>query len=136
MFFEGAFAAVGLGVDYDDFSVRLLESELPLLPQRLSAIPAARVSRMQRAGLRLRDYFVWKDVYNPDAADRRDLLTMGREGHDAFLLLVAALEVRAKQLLPSRAAQRLFNGSGVLTAHTIRVPGKTKQRGRPLPAMR
>ena len=35
MFFEGAFTASGLPIDYSDFSVRLLEAELPDLVTKL-----------------------------------------------------------------------------------------------------
>ena len=70
MFFESVFSAVGLDVDYDDFSVRVGEGELPLLVQRLKAIPNERRVAMRRLVLRLRDYFVYKDMYNPHAADR------------------------------------------------------------------
>ena len=64
----------------------------------LRAVPPAKVAAMQRAVLWVRDYFVYKDVYNPDAANRRRLLASGRPGQDAFLLLVKALEARARGL--------------------------------------
>ena len=64
----------------------------------LRALPPAKVAAMQRAVLWVRDYFVYKDVYNPDAANRRRLLASGRPGQDAFLLLVKALEARARGL--------------------------------------
>jgi len=96
------------GVDYADFSVRLPESELPRLLENLAAIPPARVASLQRVGIQLRDYFVYKDVYNPDADDRRKLLASGRPGRDAFTLLVAALEVRAiSRAAPLRSFDRL-----------------------------
>ena len=98
MFFEGALAAVGANIDYANFSVRLAEAELPRLVQRLRAIPPAAVAAMQRAVLWVRDYFVYKDMYNPNADDRAELLASGRRGQDAFLLLTKALEARARAL--------------------------------------
>ena len=68
MFFEGAFAAAGLGLDYADFSIRLPEAELPQLVTRLRAVPAERVVQLRRLCLWLRDYFVYKDMPNPYAA--------------------------------------------------------------------
>ena len=52
MFFEGAFAAAGLPIDYDDFSIRLLEAELPDLVTRLKAVPPERIARMRRVVVR------------------------------------------------------------------------------------
>ena len=98
MFFEGAFGLAGLPLDYANFSVRLAEAELPQLVQRLRAIPPAAVAAMQRAVLWVRDYFVYKDMYNPNADDRAELLASGRRGQDAFLLLTKALEARARAL--------------------------------------
>lgn len=98
MFMEGAFAAAGLPIDYADFSVRLLEAELPLLVRKLRAISAAEIVRMRRRVLWVRDYFVYKDMYQPDADERRELLEAGRPGQDAFLLLTLALEARARAL--------------------------------------
>ena len=34
MFFEGAFAASGLGFDYDDFSIRIAEAEQHTMVER------------------------------------------------------------------------------------------------------
>ena len=48
--------------------------------------------------LLLRDYLIYKDMYNPDSADRKELLQIGRQGQDAFLLLSLALEARARGL--------------------------------------
>ena len=98
MFFEGAFAAAGLPVDYNEFSIRLLESELPSLVSVLKAVSEAKARRMRRMVLWLRDYFVYKDMYNPSAKDRADLLSAGRPAQDAFLLLALALEARARAL--------------------------------------
>ena len=98
MFLEGAFAAAGLPIDYADFSVRLLEAELPLLVRKLRAISPAEIVRMRRRVLWVRDYFVYKDMYQPDASERRELLEAGRPGQDAFLLLTLALEARARAL--------------------------------------
>ena len=81
-----------------DFSVRLNESELPLLLTRLEVISRRDVLRMQRFVLRARDYFVYKDMYNPDARERHALLSSGHAGHDAFLLLTKALEAKARRL--------------------------------------
>jgi len=61
-------------------------------------VPPAKLAAMQRAVLWVRDYFVYKDMYNPDAANRRRLLASGRPGQDAFLLLVKVLETRARGL--------------------------------------
>lgn len=107
MFFEGAFEAAQLGLDYADFSLRVREADLASLVRILEAVSAERLASLQRGVLRVRDYFVWKDVYNPDGADRRSLLSAGRPGHDGFLLLVAALEDRALRLLRKRPFQRL-----------------------------
>jgi hypothetical protein len=98
MFFEGAFAAAGLPMDYANFSVRIAEAELHNLVPILKAVPPARVRRMRRVVLWLRDYFVYKDMYNPSPTSRRQLLASGREGQDAFLLLTLALEARARAL--------------------------------------
>ena len=57
-----------------------------------------RGSAVQRAVLWVRDYFVYKDMYNPNADDRAELLASGRRGQDAFLLLTKALEARARAL--------------------------------------
>eukprot|EP00966_Prymnesium_polylepis_P141305 3263475-Prymnesium_polylepis.1 len=98
MFFEGAFAAVGFNFDYEAFSVRIAEAEQHTMVERLAAIPRRQVARMQRLVLRVRDYFVYKDMYNPDRRDRRALLQAGRSGHDAFLLLAKALEAKARAI--------------------------------------
>ena len=95
---SGAFAAAGLGFDYDDFSVRVAENALRSLTATLKAIPKARVVEMRRKVLLIRDYFVYKDMYAPDAAERRALLAAGRQNQDAFLLLAMALEARARDL--------------------------------------
>ena len=60
---------------------------------------------MRRNVLLLRDYFVYKDMYNPSAKWRRQLLSgIGRPGQDAFLLLALALEARARALGRLRAS--------------------------------
>lgn len=51
MFFEGAFAASGLNIDYANFSIRLAEAELPDLVRVLLAVPHERVIAMRRAVL-------------------------------------------------------------------------------------
>ena len=56
------------------------------------------VARMQRHALWVRDFFVYKDMYNPDGPGRRDLLRRGRSGHDGFLMLAKALETKARAL--------------------------------------
>ena len=53
---------------------------------------------MRQAVLWLRDYFVYKDMFNPDAAERARLMGLGRPGQDAFLLLALHLEQRARAL--------------------------------------
>ena len=98
MFFEGAFAAAGLGFDYADFSVRIAEDGLRSLVSTLKAIPQSRVAEMRARVLLVRDYFVYKDMYSPDADERRELLKAGRPNQDAFLLLAMALEARARDL--------------------------------------
>lgn len=107
MFFEGAFELVGLGIDYPDFSIRLPEARLHELVDVLVAVPDEEVRRLQSNALRVRDYFIYKDMYNPTTRrDRRDvLLALGRPRQDAFLLLTLALEARA------RAIGKLRNGS-------------------------
>ena len=98
MFFEGSFADAGLPIDYANFSIRLSEAELPQLVQRLRAVPPERVVALRRAGLWVRDYFIYKDMFNPKADERRGLLATGRPKQDAFLLLALALESRARTL--------------------------------------
>jgi hypothetical protein len=61
---------------------------------------------MHKATLQVRDFFVYKDMYNPDVADRRQLLQSGRPGRDAFLLLTAALEARAVKILAAMGGNR------------------------------
>ena len=98
MFWESALAEVGLGVDYADFSLRLPEVRLPQLIMTLRAVSAARVRSMRALCMKLRDYFIYKDMYNPEAAHRMQLLATGRRGQDGFLLLALALEARARSL--------------------------------------
>ena len=64
----------------------------------LRAVPPAKVAAMQRAVLWVRDYFVYKDMYNPSASSRAELLSAGRPRQDAFLLIALALEGRARAL--------------------------------------
>ena len=52
----------------------------------------------ETAVLRVRDYFVYKDMYNPDAQDRSVLLREGQPGQDAFLLIALTLEERARRM--------------------------------------
>ena len=85
-------------MDWQDFSIRLLESELPDLVRRLKAVPAKEVRAMRRVVMWLRDYFVYKDMYNPSTASREKLLGLGRPQQDAFLILALALEARARSL--------------------------------------
>jgi len=98
MFLEGAFTEAGLPLDYASFSLRLAEAELPRLVQMLRAVPAARIRELRRAALWARDYFVYKDMYNPSAGSRTELLSAGRPRQDAFLLITLALEGRARAL--------------------------------------
>ena len=66
MFFEGAFSLAGAPeLEYSSFSLRLPEAELPRVLEALDAVPAPRLRAMQAAALRVRDYFVYKDVYAP-----------------------------------------------------------------------
>ena len=55
MFFEGAFHASGLEIDYADFSVRVREADLRQLMSILRAVPPARIVKMRRAALWVRD---------------------------------------------------------------------------------
>jgi len=98
MFFEGAFAESGLDFDYSAFSIRLAEADLPEMVNILLAVPAAKVLAMRRNVLKVRDYFIYKDMYNPDRFERSKLLAAGRAGQDGFLMLTLALEARARRL--------------------------------------
>lgn len=46
----------------------------------------------------MRDYFVYKDMYTPNAEERAALVGAGRPRQDAFLLLALALEAKARDL--------------------------------------
>ena len=83
---------------YANFSIRLAEAELPLLVQKLKQVPPAQIARLRAAALWVRDYFIYKDMYNPSAGNRKELLGIGRPRQDAFLLLALALEARARNL--------------------------------------
>ena len=99
MFLEGAFTEAGLpGFDYASFSLRLMEADLPDLVKVLRAVPRRRIEELRRAVLWARDYFVYKDMYNPSASSRAELLSAGRPRQDAFLLIALALEGRARAL--------------------------------------
>jgi len=99
MFFEGAFSLAGAPeLEYSSFSLRLPEAELPRVLEALDAVTAPRLRAMQAAALRVRDYFVYKDVYAPYRYERKALLATGRPRQDGFLLLALALEARARQL--------------------------------------
>ena len=110
MFFEGAFHAAGLPLDYRNFSVRVAEQQLPRLVTRLRAVPPAAVAALQRNALWVRDYFVYKDMYNPSAKYRKELLNAGRPEQDAFLLLTLALEHRARKLGRLREPEKVWRG--------------------------
>lgn len=98
MFLEGVFETAGMGFDYQNFSIRIPEAEQHELVKRLSEIPTRRVLKMQRLVGRVRDYFVYKDMYNPNTLDRRRLLSLGRSDHDAFLMIIKGLEARARAI--------------------------------------
>ena len=104
--------------------MRLLESELPSLVTRLRAISNDKVVAMRRAVLWLRDYFVYKDMYNPDADHRAQLLGTGRPQQDAFLLLALALEARA------RALGRLPEPPTTWRARNLRLLGAQDERAK------
>ena len=72
MFFEGAFAAAGLPIDYANFSIRLAESDLHKLVDVLRGV-SRRIRRMRRNVLWLRDYFVY--MFNPSATLRSSCST-------------------------------------------------------------
>ena len=79
MFFEGAFSLAGAPeLEYSSFSLRLPEAELPRVLEALDAVTAPRLRAMQAAALRVRDYFVYKDVYAPYRYERKALLATGR----------------------------------------------------------
>ena len=102
MFFEGAFSLAGAPeLEYSSFSLRLPEAELPRVLEALDAVTAPRLRAMQAAALRVRDYFVYKDMYNPDVEDRKQLLETGARGRDAFWLIARSLLVRARAVLPA-----------------------------------
>ena len=98
MFFEGIFRRVGAKLDYDDFSIRIPERELPNLMEHLDGITPAMLAKYQRNVLWVRDYFVYKDVWSSYRYVRKDLMGRGRAGHDAFLMLALGLEARAHQI--------------------------------------
>ena len=58
--------------------LRPYHSQLPSLVQRLRAVPADKIVRMRGLVLWARDYFVYKDMFNPNANLRRELLASGR----------------------------------------------------------
>mgnify|MGYP006102210393 CR=1 FL=1 len=112
--------------------VRLLESELPDLVRLLRAVPARRIARMRRVVLWVRDYFVYKDMFNPSAKDRAELTAAGRPGQDAFLLTALALEARARALgrLPEESDAgwrtrntKLLGAAGQVAARVFRKGG-------------
>ena len=107
MFFEGAFTDAGLGLDYANFSIRIPEAELPSLLDVLGNISQDRVMDLRKAALSVRDYFIYKDMYNPSAESRRNLLETGMAFKDAFWLLIRALEARATPELRARKATDL-----------------------------
>ena len=83
----------------------------------------------------VRDYFVYKDMFNPNAQERAELIQAGRPGQDAFLLLALALEARARALgkLPAfdasswkRRNRRLLGAMGAAAARAL---GKPLQEG-------
>lgn len=93
--------------------------ELPAnasLPQILDAVPPAQLRALQQAALRVRDYFVYKDLYSPYRYARKDLLDRGREGQDALLLFALALEARARQLhkMPPTSAETVARNRRLL----------------------
>mmetsp|Transcript_22789 Transcript_22789/g.69724 ORF Transcript_22789/g.69724 Transcript_22789/m.69724 type:complete len:121 (+) Transcript_22789:2478-2840(+) len=99
MFNEGAFELVGAPeLDFDQFSVRIVEAQLPELLQILDAVPLHQLRKMQEATLRVRDYFVYKDIFSPYRYMRNGLLSKGLEGQDALLLLALSLEARARDV--------------------------------------
>ena len=108
MFFEGIFDLVGAGMDYSDFSLRVPESELPRLLEHLDAVSPARLAKLQTAVIRARDYFVYKDVWSRYRYMRAEIMSRGRAGQDAFLMLALGLEARARRLgalLPRKEMQ-------------------------------
>ena len=121
MFFQGAFSEAGMDIEYEDFSVRVPEKDVLKLADILSAIPLERVQRLHKNTLIARDYFVYKDMYNPNRHIRKKLLEEGRPHQDAFLLLTLNLEARARALgkLPRRGwrnrAKQMLGGAEELT---------------------
>jgi len=135
MFFEGAFTEAGLPLDYANFSLRFGEAELPQLVKRLRAISPERILELRRAALWVRDYFVYKDMYNPSASRRADLLATGRQRQDAFLLLALALEGRARALGKLRDTpdwrERNLRLLGFSTTSMVLVEGRDEDQTSP-----
>ena len=46
----------------------------------------------------VRDYFVYKDLWSSYRYMRHEVMSRGRVGHDAFLMLALGLEGRARQM--------------------------------------
>ena len=70
----------------------------------LKAIPQSRVAEMRARVLLVRDYFVYKDMYSPDADERRELLKAGRPNQTPSFAM--ALEARARTSDASRPTRR------------------------------
>ena len=85
---------------------------------------------MRRVVLWVRDYFVYKDMYNPNPKERADLLSGGRAGQDAFLLLALALEARARALgrLPASGPASGPGSWRARNAKLLGAAGKVAQR--------
>ena len=80
MFFEGIFNLVGAELDYDDFSIRIPEHELPRLLEHLDEVTPAQFAKYQRNVLWVRDYFVYKELWSTCRYMRKELMGRGRAG--------------------------------------------------------
>ncbi|KAL1519387.1 hypothetical protein AB1Y20_022912 [Prymnesium parvum] len=98
MFFEGIFSLVGAKLDYADFSIRVPEGDLPRLLEYLDSVSHEQLMRYQRNVLWVRDYYVYKDLWSSYRFVRKELMSRGRAGQDAFLMLALALEGRARTI--------------------------------------
>ena len=95
MFFEGAFAAAG-SASTTPTSRCGSPRTAALARHDAQGDPAISRRRDARARAPRARLLVYKDMYSPDADERRELLKAGRPNQDAFLLLAMALEARAR----------------------------------------
>eukprot|EP00965_Chrysotila_dentata_P059660 1979150-Pleurochrysis_carterae.AAC.2 len=118
---QGVFGTVGLGYDYSDFSVRLAEADLPKLVDVLTGIPLRRIKAMRKVVMHVRDYFVYKDMYNPSKQNREELLSRGRPNQDGFLIIALGLEARARALGRITGKRRMWRSRNRLLLRAAEV---------------